>query len=110
MRWIAAVAGCPLLAMGPCPSHGGVSVERFLVAGRVRVTLVALDDAASGATIWRDTVLACTGQEPFLHRWRVLHFRGDAVPPAHLMPRVALALRNLPWDPSVSTALGVSLD
>jgi hypothetical protein len=110
MRWIVAVAGCLLWAMGPCPSHGGASVERFLVEGRVHVTLVTLDDGTRGGIIWQDTAMPRRGEAPFLRRGRVLHFRGDAVPPAHLVPGVALVLRNPPWNPSISTVLGVSLD
>ena len=64
MRWIVAVAGCLLWAVGPCPCYGGASVERFLVEGRVHVTLVTLDDGARGGIIWQDTTMPRSGEEP----------------------------------------------
>jgi len=110
-RWAPAVAVL-LLAQGaragqPAP------VTRYLVDGRVHVTVLYRHDGRAGDLAWRDTVAGVSGDAPF----RVaadgeleVTLPSGRTARAHVLPHLALVVDVPPWGRGPTPALGVSVD
>ncbi len=103
--WLAATAAA---------AADGSPVARYLVDGRVHVTVVYRTDGTAGELAWRDTVTGRAGDTAFRVGEDGLQLAGPQGFPgghARLVPAVALVLERPPWDvASERPALGVCLD
>ncbi len=88
-------------------------VSRYLVDGRIHLTVVYRADGTGGQIAWFDTVTGREGGAPF----RVqrdghleLHLPSGRVARARLLPDVAVVMESPPWGGRGETALGVNLD
>lgn len=91
----------------------GQGVGRYLFDARVHVALLARADGTGGELCWVDTVSGRSGEAPFLRRGgRLLVERAPgAYSEAHLLPDVALVVRDPPWGGVPGgDALGLALD
>ncbi len=97
-------SGSPVLA---------ARVSRYLVDGRIHVTVVYRADGTGGEIAWLDTVTGREGGAPF----RVeedghleLRLSSGRVAHARVLPDVAVVLESPPWGTRGETALGVNVD
>lgn len=112
VRWIFALCVLPLFTATFCAAEEP-AVRCFLVDSRVHVALVPRESGAGGEICWHDTVTGATGQAPFVQDGSrlVLTTPEGQTSEAHLLPHLAIVLRNPPWEKRESRlALGVALD
>ncbi len=88
-------------------------VSRYLVDGRIHLTVVYRADGTGGGIAWLDTVTGREGGAPF----RVekdghleLHLPSGRVARARVLPDVAVVVDSPPWGGRGETALGVNVD
>ena len=88
-------------------------VSRYLVDGRIHVTVVYRADGTGGEIAWFDTVTGREGGAPF----RVqgdghleLRLPSGRVAHARVLPDVAVVMDSPPWGGRGETALGVNVD
>ena len=110
-RWAPAVA--VLLLAQVARAGQPAPVSRYLVDGRVYVTVLYRHDGRAGDLAWRDTVAGVSGDAPF----RVAADGGLEVTlpsgrtaRAHVFPHLALVVEVPPWGGGRAPALGVSVD
>jgi len=97
----------PVWAAGAQPE-----VRCYLVDSRVHVALVSRAEAG-GELAWHDTVSGRAGEAPFVQRGDrlLLGAPGEGGAEAHLLPDLAIVIRNPPWGAEAGhLSLGVVLD
>ncbi len=110
-RWMPVVAA--LLLAQAARAGETVPVTRYLVDGRVHVTVLYRHDGRAGDLAWRDTVAGVSGDAPF----RVtadgeleVALPSGRTARAHVLPHLALVVEVPPWGGGPAPALGVSVD
>lgn len=96
----------------PAAAGAQPGVRCYLVDSRVHVAVVSRADAG-GELCWHDTVSGRAGEAPFVQRGDrlLLGAPGRADAEAHLLPDLAIVVRNPPWGSgSGQLSLGVALD
>ncbi len=91
---------------------GAGGVRRYLVDARVLLTVVPCGARSPGELAWYDTVSGRNGDTAFACVGDRLLLSGDGGRgEAHLLPNLAIVVRNAPWDGSPDhLSLGVALD
>lgn len=88
-------------------------VTRYLVDSRVHLAVFGRASETAGELCWHDTVTGENGEAAFVRKGSRLIVRvaGGARAEAHVLPDLAIVLRNPPWDRKATRpALGVAPD
>lgn len=115
-RWLAVLGVLALFgaSFSDAAPGGRRGVGRYLFDARVHVALLARADGTGGELCWVDTVSGRSGEAAFVRQGsRLLVERAPgAFSEAHLLPDVALVVRDPPWGNRAegSDSLGLALD
>jgi len=87
-------------------------VACYLVDARVHLAVVTWEAGSTGELCWHDTVTGRRGEARFVREEGRLVVRSGEGPASevHVLPDLAVVVRNPPWTGGARVALGVALD